>query len=187
MTDGSEGVILNKKMNKILASKINNMAKADQKMRQIFDLKGIWDNELDNKNTEEMKSIVRKYGWPTIGMVGKRASKNAWLLVQHADHDLSFQKECLVLMQDIFAKNPKDIEKSNIAYLTDRTLLAEKKPQIYGTQFKVTKKGGLSLLPVKNRKSLNKMRAEVGLPPIEEMLELAKGHKQSKPEPFSKE
>lgn len=155
-------------------------------MRQIFDLKGVWDNDLDNKNTEEMISIVKEYGWPTIEMVGKKASRNAWLLVQHADHAVSFQKKCLTLMQDVLVKNPKNIEKSNIAYLKDRTLLAEKKPQIYGTQFKVTKKGGLTLLPVKNRKDLNKIRAEVGLPPIEEMLELAKGHKQSKPEPFSK-
>mgnify|MGYP001595563003 CR=1 FL=1 len=61
-------------------------------MRKYFDKTGIWDHATDKKNTTELKKIIKKYGWPTIPLVGKRASFCAWLLVQHADHHRQFQK-----------------------------------------------------------------------------------------------
>lgn len=42
-----------------------------------------------------MKKIVKKHGWPGISLVGKKASVGAWLLAQHADRDLRFQKNVL--------------------------------------------------------------------------------------------
>lgn len=71
---------------------------------------GIWDKKIDKKNTLKIKKIIERYDWPTINLVGKKASKNAWLLVQHADHDVKFQKKskfyqqnkyCLFKRQDI--------------------------------------------------------------------------------------
>ena len=59
-------------------------------------------------------------------------ARKAWLLVQHADADVKFQRRCL----DLMARLPKgEVSISNLAYLTDRVLLAEGKKQLYGTQF----------------------------------------------------
>src|SRR5471030_519869 len=79
-----------------LSAEINQMAKEDQAARQFFlsstkpdkekvaaTMKNL--AEVDHRDTERMKWIVAKFGWPTPVMVGKEASNNAWLLVQHAD------------------------------------------------------------------------------------------------------
>src|SRR4051794_26575249 len=50
--------------------------------------------EIDRDNTDRMKEIVKK-GWPGKSLVGRDGAQAAWILVQHADHDRSFQKECL--------------------------------------------------------------------------------------------
>jgi len=79
-----------------------------------------------------MKEIVAKVGWPTISKVGEVASNKAWLLVQHADHDVEFQKQCLELMK---AVPEGEVTKRQVAYLEDRVAVNEKRPQTYGTQF----------------------------------------------------
>jgi hypothetical protein len=91
-------------MNKKLEKIINKMVEIDQKMRKKAMKTGILNKKIDKKNTLKMKKIIKQYGWPTISMVGEKASKNAWLLVQHADHDVEFQKKCLKLMGSIYKK-----------------------------------------------------------------------------------
>ena len=81
-----------------------------------------------------MKEIVSKIGWPTISKVGKEASSGAWLLIQHADHDIDFQKECLSVMK---SESGEEISLRNIAYLEDRIKINLGLPQVYGTQFKL--------------------------------------------------
>ncbi|OGZ96396.1 MAG: hypothetical protein A2679_00040 [Candidatus Sungbacteria bacterium RIFCSPHIGHO2_01_FULL_54_26] len=93
------------------------------------------------ENTERLKKIIAKYGWPTIDLVGEKASRNAWLIIQHADHNVRFQKKCLALMQEIYQRNPHIISRENIAFLTDRILVNTKRAQLFGTQFYVNKKG----------------------------------------------
>jgi hypothetical protein len=109
------------------------MANADQVMREAaIDKSAPWDYSLDNKHTKKLKQIVAEYGWPTIPRVGVEASNDAWLIAQHADHDRAFQKQCLEILKSL---PPDDISMHNIAYLEDRLLVAEQKPQVYGTQF----------------------------------------------------
>jgi len=86
-------------MNKQLKIKILKMVEIDQKMRSGLKKGGKWENKIDVKNTREMKKIVKKYGWPDIDLVGEEGSNGAWLLVQHADLDVEFQKKCLKLIK----------------------------------------------------------------------------------------
>ena len=162
------------------------MMEDDLAMRRRFDTEGVWDDELDNKNTALLKTLIATHGWPTIPMVGKKASRGAWLITQHADHDVSFQKKAIGLIKEALVVDPKCIDGANLAYLIDRTRLSEGKKQIYGTQFKVTKSGRLKLLPVFNIKKLNILRAAYDLCPIEEILAVADKHKQAKAEPSPK-
>jgi hypothetical protein len=162
-------------MNKKIAHQINVLAKRDQLMRKKASIIGMWDFDLDKQNTIALKKIIKQYGWPTIRMVGKKASFNAWLLAQHADHDLRFQKKVLRLLRDVYKKE-KDIDPSNIAFLTDRILIAEGKKQIFGTQFYITKKG-LRPRPIKNIKRLNDLRKQYGLRSYQEDVRAAKKFK----------
>lgn len=42
-----------------------------------------------------MKEIIAIYGWPTATLVSDKGNYYAWLIVQHADHDIKSQKMIL--------------------------------------------------------------------------------------------
>jgi len=164
-------------MDKEIVNKINLLAKKDQELRsKIFAYhykatKRDW-NELeilDKDNCEAIKKIVDEYGLITISKFGKEASFNAWLIIQHAVHDLPFMKKYLSLMKS----NLEDINLQNYAYLQDRLLLIDKKPQIYGTQVIQDKKTN-KFKPNKLKYSVektNELRRKIGLESIEKYLE----------------
>lgn len=114
-----------------VAAELLAMAKADQAMRiRASKDMSSWDASVDQRNTARLKAIVAAIGWPTISKVGMEASHGAWLLVQHATAEPAFMKQCLKLMRDA----PEgDVVPATIAYLEDRLLIMEGKPQIYGT------------------------------------------------------
>ncbi len=160
-------------MNRKLARKIQQMVKADQDIRKTGVISSNSKQLLKNltittkENTEVMKKIVKQFGWPTIRLVGKRGSNSAWLLIQHADCDLKFQKHCLRLMTKEAKK--RNVLWENVAYLTDRVLINSGKPQLYGTQFY---QKGIELSPcplsIKDTDSLNAIRKKIGLEPYED-------------------
>lgn len=151
-----------------LALEIRNMAAKDQDMRkQNIEDPDVWNENVDRNNTERMKEIVRQIGWPTISKVGQEASSDAWLLVQHADHDVAFQAECLELMK----REPAGgVALHDIAYLEDRIHVNNKTPQVYGTQFD-QKDGEFIPREIENEDKVNLRRAEMGLPTLEENIE----------------
>lgn len=105
----------------------------DRQMRSRAIDESAWlDESHDKENTEYLKEVVKKHGWPTISKVGWEASQAAWLLAQHADHDLDFQAQCLELMKSL----PEgEVALPGIAYLEDRVRVGRGEPQLYGTQF----------------------------------------------------
>jgi hypothetical protein len=123
---------------------------------------------VDEDNTTWLKGVVEQHGWPTYTLVGKDGANAAWLLVQHADADPKFQRRCL----DLMAKLPKDeVSQSNLAYLTDRVLLAQGKKQRYGTQVTFAD-GKWKPRPVADEANVDQRRAEVGLPPLADYIKL---------------
>lgn len=165
-----------------LVNEINRLAKIDQQV-QIDTMQAI-SNKASEQQLKELvkiqtdtfknhipilKEIINKYGYPTISMVGKQASFNFWLMVQHADTDIKFQKLCLKLMQKHLKK--KEVSGENYAYLTDRVNKNLGKKQVYGTQFEHNERG-LALFPKNliDPKNVNKRRAEIGLNTIEDYI-----------------
>lgn len=113
---------------------------ADQAARNAMPATGYSEGALleklqavDRENTTWMKQVVTRHGWPTWAMVGVDGAKAAWLLVQHADHDVPFQKLCLPKMTA--AVKQKQASGNDLAYLVDRVAVAEHRKQTYGTQF----------------------------------------------------
>ncbi len=121
---------------------------------------------IDTENTERLGKIVERHGWPTYTLVGKDGAQAAWLLVQHADLSPKFQRNCL----DLMAKVPRnEVSQQEVAYLTDRVLLAEGKKQLYGTQFTL-ENGKVKPRPLEDEANVDQRRAMVGLPPLAEYL-----------------
>jgi hypothetical protein len=122
-------------------------------------------SRVDAKTTARMKVILEQKGWPGVAMVGTRGAHNAWLLVQHADEDLAFQRSALALLEQAVAR--KDASAADLAYLTDRVLVNEGKPQRYGTQFR--SQDGVNVpQPMEDPAHVDALRAGVGLKPLAE-------------------
>lgn len=151
-----------------IAADIKKMVDADQDMRGRQTLEeDYWDEELDIKNTEKMKAIVSEIGWPTVSKVGKERSSDAWLLVQHADHDVDFQLHCLQLMKEAEAG---EVDITEIAYLEDRVRVNQGRGQLYGTQF--TQKNGEHIPePIEDEESVDERRSSVGMGPLVEQIQ----------------
>ncbi len=166
-------------MNHALARKINLMARRDLSFQKL-----LWEKvdgadeaayqKITDKNTEKLKKIVKEHGWPTVSLVGKKASYNAWLIAQHSNNDRAFQRKARGILIKINKSNPGEINKTHIAYLTDRLLIARGKPQKFGTQFKFNKKGELKVRPIENRRSVDVWRRKYNLPPLKDYLDDAK-------------
>lgn len=149
-----------------LALDMQKMAEADQAMRTQSEAGDFWDAAVDRKNTERMKEVVSSIGWPTISKVGKEGASNAWLLVQHADHDVGFQEHCLQLMKEAPSG---EVDISNIAYLEDRVRINQGRSQRYGTQF-IQENSQHVPRPIEDEENVDIRRAEVGMGPLSELI-----------------
>ncbi len=118
----------------------------------------------DDELTAELKRIVAEKGWPDIRLVGLGASENAALVLAHSrDHD--FQRELLPKLQQLAGEGR--ILGSQVAGLIDKILVAEDKPQRFGSQFRFANGRG-EMLPVEDPEHLEERRAQYLLAPMAE-------------------
>lgn len=128
---------------------------------------GMTIEKIDQEHLPRLKAIVEKLGWPGFRTVGAEGADKMWLLVQHCDGEIEFQKTCLQLLKDSVAKG--DAPKRHLAYLMDRVLVNEGKPQIYGTQVQLVEGKALPR-SVEDPDHLDQRRQTLGLSPITEYL-----------------
>ena len=154
--------------NPALRTEILAMAQEDQAVRRPFMQGGKPTDEdrdrargADARHRARMKEIVAANGWPGRKLVGEDGAKAAWLLVQHADRDRAFQKQCLALLEKVVKAG--DANGKELAYLTDRVAVAEGRKQTYGTQF-----SGSDPDPTEDEENVDERRKAVGLPTMEE-------------------
>jgi hypothetical protein len=124
--------------------------------------------EVDRRNTDRMKEIVSKHGWPTRNMVGADGTRAAWLLVQHGDHAVAFQRTCLGLMTA--HKETGQVSRADIAYLMDRVHVNEGKRQVFGTQFHVVE-SVRQPRPIREPERVDERRKSMGLSTLKEYTE----------------
>lgn len=126
--------------------------------------------DVDRVHTAEMKALLQRYHWFTISEFGAEADNNAWILVQHADRDVEFQKRVLSVLDSLYQKgetNPR-----NFAYLVDRVAMNEKRPQRYATQGTCTAPGTWAPFPSESPDHVDELRRSVGLGPLSEYKKL---------------
>jgi hypothetical protein len=117
-------------MNPGLRAELLRRMERDQAARQADDPEAF--GQVDAENLPWLKKVITETGWPGRSIVGDDGASAAWLLVQHADSDPAFQRQCLDLLTE--AASHGEATKAQVAFLTDRVLLAEGKPQEFGTQ-----------------------------------------------------
>jgi hypothetical protein len=110
-------------------------------------------------------NIIDRIGWPDVSKVGSKGAYNAFIILQHSNID--FQKKYISLLRKAVEANKAS--PIHLAYLEDRILQLENKPQIYGTQIDVSNNEPKPY-PVIEPENLNKRRKSIGLEPIEEYL-----------------
>jgi hypothetical protein len=124
---------------------------SDQVHQKFNSLRG-----KDSINLIKVKKILDKYGWV--------ASDVLFMVMQHAD--LASQKQYLPMMKQ--AVTDKKLHPANLALFEDRIAVREGKKQIYGSQLRVDRATGKSVLePIEDEANVNKRRSAVGLEPLE--------------------
>lgn len=153
-----------KLQNKLLAEVGKGEKKSKSKITAI-------ENEIDEvylKNCKKCLEIFNEFGFPNFDLVGKQSSYNFWIITQHCDVDVEFQKGVLKELKK--AVKQGKAYPNNYAYLTDRVRINQSLKQKYGTQVYRNKSGLYVSYPIENKKKVNKLRDSLGLETIEEYL-----------------
>ncbi len=125
--------------------------------------------DFDARQTR-LAEIFSEHGWPGWRLVGEDGSTAAWLIVQHADLDVEFQRRGLALLEEAVAAG--DASPGDLAYLVDRVRVAEGLPQIYGTQWTPDAAGEWQpRTPIEDEANVDARRAEAGLGTLAEYLD----------------
>lgn len=153
---------------------IDSMAKKDKKIRSKYSnvsgmekirLKSLM-KKLDFANACYLKSIIRVFGWKEVI---KNSSESVWILIQHSDHDINFQKRAYKAMK---RHGDAYIKPWMIASLSDRINIKLGNPQKFGTQLSrnyISKKW--EPINVFNVENINKNRYRVGLESMQAYLD----------------
>ena len=120
--------------------------------------------EGDAQNTMWLDEVIKQHGWPGKSLVGEAGARAVFLLAQHSPSPL-FQKRCMALLEAAVNENEADVK--HLAYLTDRVLISDGKPQIYGTQG-TGENGVIVPFPIEDEEHVDERRQLIGLEPIAE-------------------
>ncbi len=120
--------------------------------------------------TAWLKAEIRRRGWFTLSRDGRDAAEAAWLITQHADHDVAFQKAVLARLERLLPSG--DLDRSHYAYLWDRVAVNEGRSQRYGTQFKGCIAGKPGLAPLEAPGEVDARRAAMGMEPLEAYIDI---------------
>jgi len=190
MKDRFQSVPANPSDKNWVKAKLAHMVEVDQYMRKylsiIFDHayspkeeRYFWRKfgerwkQVDRQNTSDLKALLETYPWFTITEFGPEADINAWLLVQHADHDPDFQKSVLTKLEKLYRVS--ETKPANYAYLFDRVAaswhdLSKRTLQRYGTQGTCVAPGKWEPIPMEEPSKIDVRRKEIGLGALAEYM-----------------
>lgn len=167
-------------------AKLANMVEVDQYVRRTTPPEGLSTQQLEawqrqfvalsleheKQHIEMLKRLLEHHGWFTVSTFGKQADVHAWLLTQHADSDIAFQKRVLTMLESLVERG--DTDPQNYAYLYDRIAMHEDRPQRFGTQGDCVGPHWRPL-PLEDETRVDELRAGVGLPPLSQYAKLYEG------------
>jgi hypothetical protein len=124
-------------------------------------------SKTDSINLIRIKFILDRYGWLGADQVGEQGNVTLFLVIQHADKEA--RATYLPMMRE--AVKNKKANPNDLAKLEDRAALDQGKKQIYGTHVRKNEQTQkFYLVPLEDPENVDKRRAQLGLPPLEESL-----------------
>lgn len=164
-----------------LRFKIMNLLKQDPNhpdLPPLFEKMAV----VDQRNTEALKQLIAQSGFPLISSHGPHANRDGWLLAQHADRDISFQREVLKILEEALAQ--KDTAARHVAFLTDRVMVNERSQsgqtpeQRFGTQYHL--EGGCWIpWSIQDETNVDKRRIAYGLDSLSDNIRrMNEGHEE---------
>ncbi|MDR3631062.1 MAG: hypothetical protein P4L42_12080 [Desulfocapsaceae bacterium] len=93
-----------------------------------------------------------------------------WLIVQHSVLDVNFMQSCVPILERQVKNN--EAKGWQLAFLQDRTLMQQDKPQIYGTQHIDDKDGVVKPYKIQDPEKVDEFRKELGIEPLVERTAL---------------
>ena len=118
---------------------------------------------IDAVLTKQLKDIVAAHTWPTIALVGVDGSNAATTLLGHTA-DYAWRRSLLPQLESL--ADQRRIDPAQLAIVIDKQLVADGKPQRYGTQFKMVD-GEMAMISVEDPGGLDALRTRALLPPMD--------------------
>jgi hypothetical protein len=113
------------------------------------------------KNAARLEEMIDHHGWLGKSLVGEDGAEAAWLIVQHAISRPDLQRRFLPLLKAQIERGENPAWQA--AFLEDRILSFEGKPQIYGSQFDWNERNAMSPNEIFEPEKIDERRAAVGL------------------------
>jgi hypothetical protein len=123
---------------------------------------------IDDDNTAWLEQVVNAVGRPGRSAVTDEGAHAAWLIAQHADRYPALQQNWLALLEIAVADG--EASPADLAFLTDRVLLARGEMQLYGTQINALN-GRFVACRLLAPETVDQRRASVGLGTLDASLQ----------------
>ena len=118
-------------------------------------------------NERKIRNLLDTYGWPDRNVIGEQGNLTICNVIQHADNEVRLRY--LPMMHQ--AVKDQKLEPRLLARAEDRIATERGDLQIYGGQMKwYPETQSFNVWPVYDPENIDKRRAEIGLPPIDEYL-----------------
>lgn len=115
-------------------------------------------------NAAWLKAELQDHGWYRISTYGADADGAAWLIVQHARHDLAFQQEVLTMLEPLWQSG--ETKGQNFAMLYDQTAYYMGRPGRFGVMGDCTAPGVWTPAPLEDASAVDAWRTKAGMPPL---------------------
>ncbi len=115
-----------------------------------------------------LKADLRDHGWYRISTYGADADRAAWLIVQHARHDLALQENVLAVLEPLWPSG--ETRGENFADLYDQTARYKGRPGRFGVVGDCTAPGVWTPAPQEDGGAVDAWRTKAGLPPLAEYV-----------------
>ena len=115
-------------------------------------------------HSERLCQILKTNGWPTTGLVEEGSVLATFEILKNAG-TFDLQRDLLPVIVAAIKKDP--VQKREFAGLLDRLRMSAGMKQLFGTQA-ISIGGFLVLYPIENEAKLDALRAQYGLPPMDE-------------------
>lgn len=125
--------------------------------------------QVFRQHLARLKEIIKVTGWPTLQDVGFDGTQSAWLLVQHADFDVDYQREIIAVLKPL-AESGR-VPKEHYAFLYDRVAMNDKLPQRYGSQGSCKESGDWEAWQIEKPELLDNLRVAMELQPMSEYIQ----------------